>query len=71
MTAIEAAERLAQHENLWGRIGLSARTITYLREALALASSIDMEDPRSIGELQAKAKIARIYLDVDLEGVKS
>lgn len=70
MNALEAAERLAAHENLWGRTPLSGRTITYLRDVLALASSIDMEDPRSIGELQAKAKIARIYLDVDLEGVK-
>ena len=71
MTAQQAAERQAAHENLWGRTSLSGRTINYLRDVLDLASHVDVNDPSAIGALMGKARIARIYLDVDLEGVKS
>ncbi len=67
MTNQQAAERQPQHENLWGRTSLSARTVTCLRDVLDLASHIDVNDPKAIGALQGKAQIARIYLDVDLE----
>ena len=69
MTAIEAAERLAVHENQWA--GLSADTVKRLREVLARVSRIALsEDPQAIGALQADAAIALIFLNVDLDGAK-
>ena len=69
MTAIEAAERLAQHENQWS--GLSADTVKRLREVLARVSRIALsEDPQAIGALRADAKIALILLNIDLDGVQ-
>lgn len=69
MTAMEAAERLAVHENQWA--GLSADTVARLRDVLCRMSLLDANDPQALGVLQADACVALIFLDIDLDGAQS
>ena len=65
MTATQAAERqalLTMH-----RAGLSAEMIARLRDVLGRVSTLDVNEPGALGTLRAEAKIALIYLNVDLE----
>lgn len=66
MTAQQAAERQAAHENRLSMPHLSQDTLARIRDVLTRMTNIDVNDYRALGVLMADASFAHICLRVDL-----
>jgi hypothetical protein len=67
MTAIQAAERQAMLATIRSGGALTQDTITRVLAALRKIEGMPSNaTPAQIGEMMAEAKIARIYIEVDL-----